>query len=199
MKLKHVISGVVAATVLAAAPTKQASAGVDPFYGEIMWVGFTFCPRGWAEAAGQLLPIAQNQALFSLLGTTYGGDGRTTFGLPDLRGRVPMGRGQGAGLTNRGQGQRLGTETETLSIQNMPNHNHQINVSQGATDNDASGSIPGSPRRTRIYDAGTAATGMTMASNAVTNTGSNVAHNNIQPSLVLRACVALVGQFPSRN
>lgn len=198
MKLKYVISGVVAATVLAAAPTKQASAGVDPFYGEIMWVGFTFCPRGWAEAAGQLLPIAQNTALFSLLGTTYGGDGRTTFALPDLRGRVSMSEGQGAGLSSRTQGQRLGAETETLSIQNMPSHNHQVNVSQGATENDASGSIPGSPRRTRIYDAATAAN-MTMASNALTSTGNNVAHNNMQPSLVLRACIALVGQFPSRN
>jgi microcystin-dependent protein len=199
MKLQHIISGVVAATVLASVPAKEAIAAPDPFIGEIMWVGFTFCPRGWAEAAGQLLPINQNTALFSLYGTTYGGDGRTSFGLPDLRGRVPMGQGQGAGLTSRRLGERLGAETETLSIQNMPSHNHQINISQGATDNDASGSIPGSPGRTRIYDAGTAATGMTMASNAVTNTGNNVAHNNIQPSLALRACVALVGQFPPRN
>ena len=163
-----------------------------------MWVGFNFCPRGWALAEGQLLSISSNSALFSLFGTIYGGDGRTTFALPDLRGRVPMSAGGGPGLTNRPMGQRLGTETETLTVQQMPSHNHQINASQGATDNDPSGSVMGGPGRTRIYDAPTV-TSTTMASNAVTNTGGSQNHNNMQPSLVLRACIALEGVYPSRN
>ena len=198
MKLRHIMNSVVAATLLASLPAKQASAGADPLLGEIMWVGFNFCPRGWALAEGQLLSISSNSALFSLFGTIYGGDGRTTFALPDLRGRVPMSAGGGPGLTNRPMGQRLGTETETLTVQQMPSHNHQINASQGATDNDPSGSVMGGPGRTRIYDAPTV-TSTTMASNAVTNTGGSQNHNNMQPSLVLRACIALEGVYPSRN
>jgi len=198
MRLKHMVSGMVAAAMLASVPVKQVSAGTDPLIGEIMWVGYNFCPRGWADASGQLLSISQYSALFSLYGTMYGGDGRTTFGLPDLRGRVPIGQGTGPGLTNRREGQKLGTETETLTAQQMPQHNHLINASQGATDNDPSGSVMGGPGRTRIYDAPTV-TSTTMASDAVTNTGGSQNHNNIQPSLVLRACVALTGVFPSRN
>ncbi|MDH5513522.1 MAG: tail fiber protein [Gammaproteobacteria bacterium] len=198
MRLKHMIRGVVAATMLASLPAQQASAQSDPFIGEIMWVGFNFCPRGWTDAAGQLLSISQNSALFSLYGTLYGGDGRTTFGLPDLRGRAPVGQGAGPGLTSRREGQSMGTETETLTVQQMPAHTHLINASQGATDSDPSGSIMGEPGRTRIYDAPSAASA-TMAGNALTNTGGGQSQNNMQPSLVLRACVALVGVFPSRN
>ena len=198
MRLKHMISSVVAATMLAAVPVKQASAGFEPFIGEIMWVGYTFCPRGWAEAQGQLLPISENIALFSLYGTTYGGDGRTTFALPDLRGRVSVGQGTGPGLTQRREGQSMGSETETLTAQQMPSHNHLINASQGAAYGDPAGSILGGPGRTRIYDApGTAST--TLDNSAVNNTGGGLPHNNMQPSVVLRACVALVGIFPSRN
>lgn len=198
MNARQLISGAVVAILLASTAPRQASAGPDPFIGEIMWVGFTFCPRGWVEAAGQLLAIAQNQALFSLYGTTYGGDGRTSFGLPDLRGRVAVGVGQGPGLSDRRLGHRLGTETEVLSVAQMARHNHLINASQGAIDNDPSGSIPGGPARTRIYDAPTEGS-TTLAANAMAETGGGEPHNTMQPSLVLRACIALQGGFPSRN
>lgn len=107
-------------------PSRNSS---DPFVGEIQLFGFNFTPRGFASCSGQLLPIAQNSALFSLLGTIYGGDGRTTFGLPDLRGRAAISFGQGPGLTNRPIGQRSGTETTTMTIANLPAHQHTINIS----------------------------------------------------------------------
>ncbi len=96
----------------------------DPFIGQIQTFGFNFAPRGWARCDGQLLPISSNSALFSLLGTTYGGDGRTTFGLPDLRGRAALHQGQGPGLSNRNLGQRAGAENTTLTVNQMPSHNH---------------------------------------------------------------------------
>ena len=195
MKAKYFLYSILTAAMLASVPTKQASAGIEPYLGEIMWVGFTFCPRGWLNADGQLLQIAQNTALYSLYGTTYGGDGRVTFGLPDLRGRVPMHTGNGPGLTGRPQGSRGGSETETLSVQQMPSHSHIINASQGASDDDASGSLPGSPGRTRIYDS---AANTTMSAGMVANSGGGGAHNNMQPFLTLRACIAVQGTFPSR-
>jgi len=109
-------------------PSRDAtsSRGSEPFLGEICWIGFNFAPRGWALCDGQLLSISQNDALFSLLGTTYGGDGRTTFGLPDLRGRSPIHVGQGPGLSNYQWGQKGGVETVTLTINQMPSHTHAI-------------------------------------------------------------------------
>ena len=100
----------------------------EPFLGEIRLFGFNFAPRGWSFCTGQLLPISQNSAVFSLLGTTFGGDGRTTFGVPDLRGRVAIGVGQGPGLSDRRWGQRGGAETTTLNVNQMPNHRHHIFV-----------------------------------------------------------------------
>ena len=107
---------------------------VEPFIGEISMVAFTFAPRGWAFCDGQLLAISQNTALFSLIGTTYGGDGRTTFALPDLRGRVPLHMGNGPGLTSRPEGQKGGSETVTLTVSQMPAHNHQANASSTTSD-----------------------------------------------------------------
>ncbi len=195
MQARQLVHGVLAAALLVSIPVKQAIAGAEPFVGEIMWVGFGFCPRGWASADGQLLPISSNSALFSLYGTTYGGDGRTTFALPDLRGRVAVHTGAGAGLTHRAQGSAGGAETEALSMNQMPAHSHVLNASQGASDNDASGSYPGSPGRTRIYDS---VVNTTMSPAAIANTGGGAAHNTMQPFLTLRACVALTGVFPSR-
>src|SRR3982751_6487214 len=103
----------------------------NPFLGEIRMAGFNFAPRGWAFCAGQLLPISQNDALFALVGTTYGGDGQTTFGMPDLRGRVPINQGQGPGLSNYVMGQMSGTESVTLITAQIPPHSHAINAASG--------------------------------------------------------------------
>ena len=157
-----------------------------------MWVGYTFCPRGWAEADGQLLPISQYTALFSLYGTTYGGDGRTTFALPDLRGRVSVHTDTSYRLGSKG-----GEEETILTVSEMPAHNHTINASGGGISKNAAGSILGSPNQ-KIYDAPVSAT-TTLAGSAINNTGGSSAHDNRPPYLTLRACVALQGIFPSRN
>lgn len=174
----------------------------EPFIGEIRIVGFTFPPRSWADCDGQLLPIAQNTALFSLLGTTYGGDGRTTFGLPDLRGRLPMHLGSGPGLTSRSQGSFSGSETNTLSINQTPSHNHTGTVVSSTAEGDRTdpaGAYPARPEDPVQPYAGT--TGGTMASGGVQigNTGGGQAVNNMPPFLVVRFVIALAGLFPSRN
>ncbi len=189
-----------------------------PFIGEIKMVGFTFAPVGWANCDGQLLAISQNTALFSLLGTTYGGDGRTTFGLPDLRGRVPMHTGQGAGLTNRPMGQRSGTETVTLTAGNLPAHTHDAGslaatttVTVRGSSGDADATSPSNAAlavtREDTYLAATpdvdlaagSATAATGLAGSTGQTGSNQAVNNMQPYQVVRFVIALVGIFPSRS
>jgi microcystin-dependent protein len=175
-----------------------AQAGAEPFIGEIMMVGYTFCPRGWAEADGQLLPIAQNTALFSLYGTTYGGDGRTTFALPDLRGRVPMHVGNGPGLSPNTLGQKGGSETNTLTANQMPAHVHSLNATSAASaSGDPTGNLPANTGRTFTYAGG--APNAQMSGSAVGNTGGGQAVNNMQPFQVIRFCVALQGIFPSRS
>ena len=182
--------------------SETANAGGDPWIGEIALVGYTFCPRGWTEAAGQLLPIAQYQALFSLYGTIYGGDGRTTFGLPDLRGRAAVGQGTGPGLTNRPMGQKGGSETNPLT---MPRHNHgvtvQINGTTGVGNSPTpAGNLNALNASQLNYASGS---GVAMATNAATVTqtdqGGGADVNNMQPFQVLRYCVSLTGIFPSRN
>ncbi|RIV85980.1 phage tail protein [Aurantiacibacter zhengii] len=174
-----------------------------PFLGEIKMVGFTFCPRGYSDTNGQLLSIAQNSALFSLLGTTYGGDGRTTFALPNLQGRVPMHLGTGPGLTTRVQGQAFGSETNTLTVNQMPAHNHspRMNVSRvnAISRNPINSFI--ARAATNTYEEGSTLTGEQMAAGAISSQtmGGSQAVNNIQPSLVIRYCIALQGIFPSRN
>ena len=169
----------------------------EPFIGQVMWTASSFCPRGWADADGQLLQISQNTALFSLMGTTYGGDGRTTFALPDLRGRVSLHQGTGPGLSTYQQGNKGGSEAVTLTTSQLPSHSHTINASSTASDGNATGSILGSGKK-KIYDAPTAAD-ITLDSSAVSNTGSGQAHENRPPYVTLRACIALEGLFPSRN
>jgi len=194
-----------AATSVAAicATSTPAQAGTDAYLGEIQIFGFNFCPRGTAALDGQILAISSNSALFSLLGTTYGGDGRTTFQLPDLRGRVPMHYGSGPGLSSRSLGQRLGEETNTLSTANLPSHNHnpRINVSRanGALRNPIGAYM--ARHDSNGFESATAPTGDQMHAGAVTETsvGGGVAVNNIQPSLALNYCIATVGVFPSRN
>ncbi|MCW5517437.1 phage tail protein [Muriicola sp. Z0-33] len=166
---------------------------MEPFIGQIQAFGFNFAPRGWALCNGQLLPIAQNTALFSLLGTIYGGDGRTTFGLPDLRGRVPMSFGTGGGLTPKSIGQRGGSETNVLGIFNLPAHNHAIGAKALGDTDDPTGNV--------VAGDGTNAFGTSSDINAdpTANTGGGQAVNNMQPYVVINYCIALTGLFPSRN
>ena len=174
----------------------------EPFIGEIKIVGFSFPPRSWADCNGQLLPINQNEALFSLLGTFYGGDGRTTFALPDLRGRFPMHVGTGAGLTPRTQGQKAGTETVTMNVNQMPSHNHAGTVVSSTAEGDRTdpaGAYPARPEDPVQPYGG--AGGGTMAAGGVQigNTGGNQAVDNMPPFLVVRFVIALVGLYPSRS
>jgi len=173
-------------------------AGADPYLGEIMWVGYTYCPRGWAEANGQLLAISSYSALYALYGTTYGGDGRTTFALPDLRGRSMVHTGTGAGLTPKTMGQRSGNETTTLSASNLPSHTHTMRANPGRADsvNPANGLVA-SPGRTRIYSDASSTTNLNSA--AISHTGASQSFSNRDPYLVMRACVALTGIFPPRT
>lgn len=169
-----------------------------PFVGEIRWVGFNFAPRGWAFCDGQLLPISQNDALFSLLGTIYGGDGRTTFGLPDLRGRAPVHMGSGPGLTPRNIGAKGGQEIVTLQSTELPAHTHTLKASsESASYNTAAGAILASKRRTRIYSPGSPTADMD--SNILSNVGGNQAHNNMPPYKTLNCIIALTGIYPSRQ
>ena len=172
----------------------------DPFLGTIQPFGFNFAPRGWAKCDGQLLPIAQYQALFSLLGTTYGGDGRTTFGLPDLRGRSMLNQGSGAGLSPRTIGQRGGSETNTLTVNQMPSHNHALqSESQPADVPDSGGNLLAQTPGNSIYKAPVPRQNLAMANEAISNTGGGQAVNNLSPYLVVNVCIALQGIFPSRN
>lgn len=166
-----------------------------PFMAEMRWISWNFSPKGWAFANGQFLPINQNQALFSLLGTTYGGNGQTTFALPDLRGRVPVHVGGSLGAT---LGQAGGQEFHTVTISEMPAHNHFVNasgLSDGSNVNSPSGAYPATsnltPYRTTFNT--------TFSPNEVTNVGGSQPHENRAPFLVLNCIIALQGTFPSQN
>jgi microcystin-dependent protein len=167
----------------------------EPFIGQIQSFGFNFAPRNWALCNGQILSIAQNTALFSLLGTMYGGNGQTTFALPDLRGRTSLHFGQGPGLTSRVQGEVSGAENVTLIIQEMPMHNHTVNASTGSKVNATpAGSVLGAAT---IYT--TTALDAVMNPQMISPAGGSQPHNNMQPYLVINWCIALQGIFPSRN
>jgi microcystin-dependent protein len=169
----------------------------EPFLGEIRMFAFNFPPKGWAFANGQLLPINQNQALFSLLGTQFGGDGKVNFALPDLRGRVALHAGQGTGLTNHVLGNAGGAEHVTLATDQMPKHTHQLKASanQATTRHPAGAALanPGTP----IYAA--AFNEIAMNANAVGDAGSGQPVEVVPPFLTLNFCIALQGIFPSQN
>jgi len=165
----------------------------EPFLSEIRVMSFGFPPKGWATCDGQLLPINQNQALFSLLGTTYGGDGRVNFGLPDLRGRVPIHMGSSHTLGEKG-----GEQAHTLTIGELPQHTHVLSgTSSDATQPIPSGNLLARQAPANPYIAPTALT--TMNAGTVANVGGSQAHLNMQPFLVLSFCIALQGIFPSQT
>lgn len=169
----------------------------EPFLAEIMIVAFDFAPRGWALCDGEILPINQNQSLYSLLGTTYGGDGRTSFGLPDLRGRVPIHVGSSNG-TSHGLGQKSGVEGVALSKPKMPTHTHTARASSDLGNNpNPSGNVLADTAPNELYHSATDL--VELRPGTIANAGGGQAHNNMQPYMVLRFCIALQGVFPSRN
>ncbi|WP_299219384.1 tail fiber protein [uncultured Aquimarina sp.] len=196
---------------------------MEPFLGQIILFGGNFAPRGWALCDGQLLPISSNSALFSILGTVYGGDGRTTFALPDLRGRVPMHAGNGPGLSNRRLGSKGGGETHTLVTPELPSHNHLTQNSEStdqtillSTENAVNetpqaGDVPAvaqfgtglSATKVKAFGPPTnPVNGQTIRSNAgltILNNGGGQSHNNMQPYLTTNYIIALQGLFPSRS
>lgn len=189
----------------------------QPFLGQIVLFAGNFAPRGWAFCQGQLLSIAQNQALFAILGTTYGGDGRTTFALPDLRGRVPMGTGSGPGLTPRSLGESSGSEQIALTLTQMPVHTHALDTAgltptlRGYAGNNADVNTPASDH---VFSQFTGAANVNLYSDSdanltpisgsqlavtVQNAGGGQGHENRQPLLAINYIIALQGIFPSRN
>jgi microcystin-dependent protein len=169
----------------------------DPFVAEIRLFGFNFAPRGWAFCNGQLLPIAQNTALFSLLGTNYGGNGVNNFALPDLQGRVPRGTGQGPGLSNVDLGEQGGSASVTLTVDQVPSHAHVVRgINAPATENDPQDHVLALPTTPGMGAFAPGSGGTPMA--AVEPVGGNLPHNNLQPSLVVNFCIAMQGVYPPR-
>lgn len=175
----------------------------QPFVAEIKIFAGNFAPRGWALCDGQLLSLSQNTALYSIIGTTYGGDGRTTMGLPDLKGRAPMHPGRGPGLSARTLGQKTGVETVTVAATQMASHTHNMQAvpaSQFTPGGDSLTPVGNNLSAPQTGNAFVGATNLTaMAANAVAATGGNQAHNNLQPFLTMYFIIALVGLYPSRG
>ena len=197
----------IAVFVLLGFHTRPSAAQADPYVGQLMLTAATFCPRGTTEVNGQQIAIPQNTALYSLLGTTYGGDGRTTFNLPNLQGRTPIQTGQGPGLPTYTQGQAGGTTTTTLTAANLPVHNHlataTLNASSQAgttatpTGNSLAMTTGGSIYRARV--APDQAMNAGSVSVTIGNSGGGQPFDSRTPYLTLRWCIALVGIFPPRN
>ena len=168
----------------------------SPYIGEIMPVSFSYPPRGWALCNGQLLPIAQNQALFSLLGTTYGGNGQTTFALPDLRGRAAISSGQGPGLAPYTLGESAGSESVSLAISELPTHRHVVSAAAAGLSPSPVGNLPAVQKGHQIY---APAPGAALAADTVAPRGGSQPHNNMQPYICINYCIALIGVFPPHN
>ena len=201
--LKRTSLATICALTMSIGLADQAKADAEPNLGDIMMVGFDFCPYGWAAANGQLMMISENAALFSLLGTTYGGDGRVTFALPDMRGRVTIGQGNGPGRPQYKAGQKGGSEYKTMTQTTMPPHNHMVNA------NNLDGDKPG-PGGKLLAAAPTGGTGnetiystagptVQMSSTMIEPSGDNGAIYTIDPFLTLTYCIAVQGVYPSRS
>lgn len=177
-----------------------AAAQAEPYLGQIACFGFNFAPRGWAPLEGQILSISQNTALFALLGTMYGGNGQTTFALPDMRGRVLIGAGTGPGLTSREQGETGGTETNALTVANLPPHTHTVAPLGSANDANSvspAGKVAASKARTTLYT--DPVNVVPMAAGVTGAAGSGVPVNNMQPYLAIKCAIAVQGIFPPRD
>lgn len=172
-----------------------------PFIGDIIIVPYNFCPAGYFEADGRLLSISEYDTLFALYGTTYGGDGVTTFALPDLRGRFSIHQGQGAGLSNYVIGEASGAETRTLTVNNLPAHTHVASLRASATEGDSTSPVNGWPALTAglVYHTSTGANFMHSGTVEVGAAGGSQPIDSMAPFLTLRRCVAMFGIFPSQN
>ena len=173
----------------------------EPFVGEIRMFAGNFAPRGWAFCDGQLLAVSQNDALFSLLGTIYGGDGRTTFGLPDLRGRLPIHAGSGPGLSPRRLGAKGGAEKVTLTVNQMPSHGHRLGATSATASTRDPVSAQGNTAFARAqFDAYTdEMEPVNLSSNTISHVGGSRSHTNLMPFLCVHFIIALVGIYPSRH
>ena len=169
----------------------------EPFVGEVRMFAGNFAPRGWAFCDGQLLAVSQNDALFSLLGTIYGGDGRTTFGLPDLRGRVPIHAGSGPGLSPRRLGAKAGAENVTLTVNQLPSHTHAMQVTQASGNEQSPQGAVYARAQIDMYIEEPAEA--VMSTSAITNVGGSRSHTNLMPYLCINFIIALVGIYPSRQ
>lgn len=172
----------------------------DAFMGEIRLFSGSYAPMNWAICDGSMLPINNNEALFSLIGTTYGGDGQSTFALPDLRGRLPVGQGSGPGLSFRPMGQKFGSESVTLTATQLPQHNHPlVATTAAATTSDASNHLFADSGGDTLYGPLSQPDLNTMDTETVVNTGGNLPHNNIMGSLAMNYIICVNGIYPSRN
>lgn len=170
----------------------------EPFVGEVRMFAGNFSPRGWAFCDGQLLAVSQNDALFSLLGTIYGGDGRTTFGLPDLRGRIPIHAGHGPGLSERRLGSKGGAENVTLTVNQLPSHHHVINAENtAATGNSPQDALIGDSPSIDLFTESTPTENL--SSQSITSVGGSRSHTNLMPFLCVHFIIALFGIYPSRQ
>ena len=194
--MKKIILGLFLVTAFSFSDSVNAQ---EAMIGEVKMFAGNFAPRGWAMCNGQLLQISQNSALFSILGTTYGGDGRTTFALPDLRGRVPVHAGSGTGLIRKQLGQQGGAENVNISVRNLPSHTHAIKaVAEVGDEGLPNGNLLASnSSANRSYS--TLSSNATMNKSMVENTGGNLPVNNMQPYLTINYIICLEGIYPSRN
>ena len=198
--MKRILMAAASAATLGLGLGAAPASAQTPYLGEIRIMPYDFCPRGYERTHGQTVAISSNTALFSLLGATFGGNGTSTFGLPDTRGRVMMGNGQGPALTPRTQGQMFGVENVTLTVGELPSHSHTVRASsQGPGSHTPQGATFGAfPPGQNIFYGGTTLD-ETMNSNMIAPAGGGQPHYNIQPSLVLNLCIATTGTYPPRN